>query len=128
MSEENVEIVRQGFEAYVRRDLAAATAHHDDAIVFKPAEEPPIEGREAVLSYIQRWEEPWDDYEAKVEDLVDAGDSVLVTFQVKARGKGSGIEVDARSYQVHSLEGGKLVRMEEYLDRDEALRAAGLSE
>jgi uncharacterized protein len=128
MSEENVEIVRQGFEAYGRGDLPAATAHHDDAIVFKPAEEPPIEGREAVLSYIQRWEEPWEDYEAKVEDLIDAGDSVLVTFHVKAKGKGSGIEIDARSYQVHSLKRGKLVRMDEYLDRDEALRAAGLSE
>lgn len=32
------------------------------------------------------------------------------------------------SHQVHTLRDGKLVRMDEYLERDEALEAAGLRE
>jgi ketosteroid isomerase-like protein len=44
-------------------------------------------------------------------------------FKAYVRG---GVEVDARSYQVHTLREGKLVRMDEYMDRDEALEAAGL--
>jgi uncharacterized protein len=127
MSEGNVEIVKRGFEAYMRGDLAAAFANYDDDVVFNPAEEAPIHGREAVLSYIRRWEEPWDDYELQTEEFIDAGESVVVTIHVKARGAASGAAVDARSHQVHSLRDGKLIRMDEYLVRDEALRAAGLS-
>jgi ketosteroid isomerase-like protein len=100
MSQENVEMVRQGFEAYLRRDLFAALAHHDADVVFNPAEESPVHG----------------------------GDRVVVTLHFKGRGKGSGVEVDARSHQVHTLRDGKLIRLDEYLDRDEALEAAGLRE
>ena len=128
MSQENVEIVRQGFEAYVRGDLSAALANHDPDVVFNPAEEPPIAGRDAVRAYIERWEEPWDEYVAEAEEFVDAEDRVVVTFHVRARGKASGAEVDARSYQVHTLREGKLVRMDEYMTRTEALEAVGLSE
>jgi ketosteroid isomerase-like protein len=128
MSQENVEIVRQGFDAYVRRDLSAALAHYDADIVFNPAEEAPMHGRDAVLAYIQRWEEPWDDYVLEAEEFIDVGDRVVVTVHVKGRGKGSGVEIDARSHQVHTLRDGKLVRMDEYLDHAEALEAAGLRE
>ena len=127
MAQENVEIVRRAFEAYARGDLATAVSNHDPDVVFDPAEEPAIHGRDAVRSYIQRWEEPWDDYEAEAEEFIDAGDCVVVALRVKARGKGSGVEVDARSYQVHTLRDGKLVRMDEYMDRDEALAAAGIA-
>ena len=127
MSRENVEIVRQGFEAYTQGDLSAAVANHDPDVVYNPAEEPPVAGRDAVRAYIERWEEPWDDYVAQAEEFFDAGDHVVVTFHVRARGRASGAEVDARSYQVYSLREGQLVRMDEYMTRDEALEAAGLS-
>ena len=128
MSEVNVEIVRRGFEAYARGDLSAAVSVHDPDVVFNPAEEPPIHGRDAVRAYIERWQEPWDNYEAEAEEFIDADDRVIVTLHVKARGRGSGVEVDARSYQVHTLREGRLVRMDEYLTREEALKAAGLSD
>jgi uncharacterized protein len=128
VSRENVEIVRQSFEAYVRGDLSAALANFDAEIVFNPAEETPIRGRDAVLAYIKRWEEPWEGYEGEAEQFIDAGDLVIVTLHFKGRGKGSGTEVDARFHQVHTLRDGKMVRMDEYTDREDALKAAGLSE
>jgi len=123
-----VEIVKDGFEAYQRGDLDAAAAISADDVVFNPAEEVPIRGREAVISYVRRWEEPWDHYELRTEEFIDAGECVLVTIHVKARGATSGIEVDARSHQVYSLRDGKLICMDEYLNRADALEAAGLSE
>jgi ketosteroid isomerase-like protein len=128
MSQENVEVVREVFAAYGRGDLSEAMAHYAPEIVFNPAEERPIHGRDAVVAYIQRWEEPWEDYEAEAEEVLDAGDSVVVTFHVKARGKASGIDIDARSHQVYRLRDGKLIRMDEYLERSDALEAAGLKE
>jgi ketosteroid isomerase-like protein len=128
MSQQNVEIVREVFAAYERGDLSKAMSYYEPDVAFNPAEEPPIHGRDAVIEYLQRWEEPWDDYEAEGEEFIDAGDCVVVTFHAKGRGKASGIEVDARSYQVYKLRNGKLARMDEYTDRREALEAAGLRE
>ena len=97
MSEANVEIIKRGFDAYLRGDVASATAIYADDVVFNPAEEAPIHGREAVLSYLRRWEDPWDEYELQAEEFIGAGDCVVVTIHVRARGAASGIEVDARS-------------------------------
>ena len=128
MSQENVEIVQRAFASYMNGDVATAVAHHADDVVFNPAEEPLMQGRDAVLAYIERWEEPWEDLETEAEEFIDAGNRVVVTIHYKGRGKGSGIEIDARSHQVHTMRDGKLVRMDEYLDRDKALEAAGLRE
>jgi hypothetical protein len=51
---------------------------------------------------------------------------VLVTVHFSGRGRETGIEVDARLYEVYTLDRGKVVRMDEFTERSEALRAAGL--
>jgi ketosteroid isomerase-like protein len=54
---------------------------------------------------------------------------VLVFAQESGRGKDSGIEVRSRRITgVYELRDGKIVRFKAYLDRDEALQAAGLRE
>ena len=126
MSQENLEIVKRNFADYARGDIDAATAGYDADVVFNPVEESPIHGLEAVRAYIRRWEEPWDDYEVEAEEFLDAGDRVVMTLHVKGRGAGSGVEVEARSHQVITLRDGRVIRMDEYLDRADALAAAGL--
>jgi len=128
MSEENVEIVRRGMEAYVRGDIAGALAAADPDIVWNPSEEPACRGYDAVFSSLQQWEETWDDYAIRAEEYLDAGDSVVVKLQFKGRGKASGIEVTGGSYQVHTIREGKTVEMNEFTDRAEALEAVGLRE
>ncbi len=46
----------------------------------------------------------------------------------RGRGRGSGVEVDARFYDVYTLRNGKIVRVDEFAEREDALEAAGLSE
>jgi ketosteroid isomerase-like protein len=128
MSRENVEIVRRAMEAYVRGDIAGALADTDPDIVWNPNEEPAGRGYDAVLSSLQGWEDTWDDYAMRAEEYLDAGDNVVVTLHFRGRGKASGIEVDTRSYQVHTIREGKIVEMIEFIDRAEALEAAGLPE
>jgi ketosteroid isomerase-like protein len=128
MSEEDVEIVRKAMEAYLRGDLAGALADVDPDIVWNPNEEPAGRGHDAVLSSLQGWEETWDDYAMRAEGYLDAGDNVVVTLHFRGRGRASGVEVDTRSYQVHTIREGKIVEMNEFIDRAAALKAAGLSE
>ena len=46
----------------------------------------------------------------------------------EGQGRESGVEVDTRFYEVCSLRDGKVSRVDEYIERDDALEAAGLSE
>jgi ketosteroid isomerase-like protein len=129
MSQENVEIVRRGFEAYVRGDIDEALAILlDPDIVYKPAQEAPVQGWDAVRASWERWEADWDEMESTTEEIIDAGDHVIHAIAFRGRGRGSGVEVEGRAFQVFTFKDGKAVRWEEFSDRSEALEAAGLSE
>lgn len=122
MSRENVEIVRSFL---VLDDFDEALAHADPGIVWNPVEESSAEGHEAVRASTARWKREWDEYELIPEEFADLGDRVVVTVRFRMRGRGSGIEVDARLYDVFTLRDGKIVRMDQFAERSEALEAAG---
>ncbi len=128
MSQENVEIVRKAAEAYARSDLDTALTYADPEIVWNPVEEAAAQGQDAIRANVERWETDWEDYEATPEEYIDAGAQVLVTIHWSGRGRGSGLQVDIRTYLVFTLCDGKLIRMDEFTERSEALEAAGLSE
>ncbi len=128
MSEENVEIVRKSVEAYARGDLDTALTYADPDIVWNPVEEPASKGHDAIRANLERWETDFEDFEATPEEYIDAGDQVLVAVHWSGRGRGSGVQVDIRTYQVVTLCDGKTIRMDEFTERAEALEAAGLSE
>jgi len=44
------------------------------------------------------------------------------------RGKGSGVEMETDTAMVYEVRDGRVVRIQGYMDRDEALEAAGLRE
>ena len=117
MSKENVEIVRSFFVA----DLEEALAYVDPSIVWNPVEESSTQGPEAVLASTERWKSEWDDYEVIPEELIDMGDRVVATVRFRARGRGSGIEIDGRLYDVFTLRDGKIVRMDQFTEEADAL-------
>src|SRR5512134_3304438 len=124
MSEQNVEIVRR----FLVVDLDEALTYADPGIVWNPVEESSAQGHDAVRASTVRWKDEWDDYELIPEELADVGDRVVATVRLRGRGRRSGIETDARLYEVHTLRDGKIVRMDQFTERSEALAAAGLQE
>jgi len=130
MSQENVEVVRRAFayEVYGRGDRAEAEAIFDPYVVMKPTEEGPSYGLDAVRDNFEHWREAWDELEVRVEEVIDAGDRVLLTAHHRGRGQGSGVEVDKRFYEVYMIRDGKVVCVDEFSERAEALEAAGLRE
>jgi ketosteroid isomerase-like protein len=121
MSQANVEIVRR----FLSVDVDAAMPYADSGIVWNPIEELPTQGHEAVRASLAHWKAEWDDYKVMPEEFVDMGDSVLVTVHLRGRGRGSGVEIDARFYDVYTLRDGKIVRMDQFTERSEALEAVG---
>jgi ketosteroid isomerase-like protein len=68
------------------------------------------------------------EYTHELNELVDAGDTVLAFVTFKARGHGGGVEVQVEEQHIWTVEDGKIVRVEWFHDRRAALDAAGLTE
>ena len=136
MSQENVELLRQGFAEFARGDVEAVLERMDPDIDWHPALLPilgmeTIRGREALRKFLTRdlFEEGFDEFRAdpvSYEDL--GGDAVLVTVRYTGRGKSSGLEFDQTYASLYRIRGGKTMSMRDYSTRAEALEAAGLSE
>jgi ketosteroid isomerase-like protein len=125
MSQTNVEIVRR-FLSVVDADEALKYA--DPGIVWNPIEELPTQGHDAVRTSVAYWRAEWDDYEVIPEGFEAIADSVVATVRLRGRGRGSGLEIDARFYDVYTLREGKIVRMDQFTERSEALEAVGQGE
>ena len=65
---------------------------------------------------------------ARDDRLFDAGDRVVVFFHEVAKGRESGAVVETDTGVIFTVKDGSVVRVDPYMDRDEALEAAGLSE
>jgi ketosteroid isomerase-like protein len=60
--------------------------------------------------------------------VIDAGDQIVSMSRQHGRGASSGVVAELEVAQVATLRDGQIVRIENYLDRTKALKAAGLSE
>jgi len=129
MSQENVEIVRELWDAYSRGNIDRVIALSDPYVVLVTLEEGPLYGPDAVRANYARWMEAWrEEPETTVEEVIGSGDHVIVIACFRGRGRGSGVRVAQRLYEVYTLRNGKVLRVDEFSDRDQALEAVGLRE
>jgi ketosteroid isomerase-like protein len=137
MSQENLERIRRGYDAFNRGDLASAAKDFDPNIEWKIPfdlpDGPPDEtyrGPEAVIRFWQNWRAAFADFRIEIEEIIDAGDKVIVFGGVRGRGAESGVDVDTPSFpQLWTFrDDGRPLRVEMFQNRAEALEAAGLSE
>ena len=133
MSQANVEIVKQAIDAYNRRDIDAYIALTTSDFELFPALDRTVEavsyrGREGIETHLGTLHDTWEEFHVLGDEFRDLDDRVLVLGRVEARGRGSGVQVDAHAGFVIDLRGGKMSRIRSFLDHDEALRAAGLAE
>jgi ketosteroid isomerase-like protein len=134
MSQENVENLQDGFEAFTRGDVEAVLGRLDPNVDWRPAIAPilgvkTVRGREAVREFFTRQLfEGFDEFRAEPLAYEDLGDAVLVTVRYVGRGQSTGLEIDQTFASLYRFRNGKTVSMRDYSTRAEALEAAGLSE
>ena len=82
--------------------------------------------------FVRGWKvltDTWDEFEAVPEELFDpGGDEILVFARLRGRAHASGIPLDEPVAHLFTFRDGKIARLKVYEDRDEALKAVGLSE
>ena len=135
MSEENVEVVRWGYQAWNRRDFDQILELADPEIdwIFAqgflrvPGVDAVYHGHEGVRRFWETFIEPWEQLTVEVEELRDADHCVVAFVRFLAVGR-DGLEVDAPFAHVLTFRESKVIRFEAFDDRPEALEAAGLSE
>jgi ketosteroid isomerase-like protein len=129
MSQQNVELVRQIFAI---ADLDAASQSWSGEIEWVVAREHPeartLNGREAVLGYLEEWQATLDDVQLEMDTFLDGGTSVVAVGAVRGTGGGSGAAVRVTIAFACTVADGELARVEEYLDPRDAMRAAGLAQ
>src|SRR5215218_3320833 len=124
MSEENVQIVRQALEAFMRGDNETALAFYDPEIEMRGAIDPAkvYRGRDGVIAFFRDWLSAWDSFTAEVEEWIDTGDQVIAIVHDRARGKLSGVDVEQRNAHLWTIRDGKLLRLRIYPSKTEALK------
>lgn len=128
---QNVEIVRHLYEAWTPGGELVLDFADPEIEFSQPPGQPgagTYHGREGVRRALAEWFEPWDEYRIEVDRLTDLGDDVLAETRQYARGKGSGIQVEHRVFQLWTLRDGKIRRVRMYFDEADALEAAGQRE
>lgn len=133
MSQENVEIVRRSTDAYNRGDVDGILADWaPDAVLDWSNSRGPdagiYRGHDEIRAFTEGFLGAFEEARMEIEDLVEVRDGVLVvensTFM---RGRG-GIEVQARSAWLITIQDGKQSSLTLYQTKREALEAAERSE
>ena len=131
MSEEKLEVMRRGFEAWNIGDMDALRELYDPDIIWRPPEgwpEPgPYVGRDAVMHQLEQMRETWDaDALELISDFIVVGDRVAVRLIWRGVGHGPGLDMELTG--VYTVRKGRIASIEFFWDHAEALETLGLSE
>jgi uncharacterized protein len=132
MSRENVEIVRRIYASWSRGSSPPeSNLLHPDIEWVNPSDALEPGTRTGIAAFTSITEElghTIGDLRVDAEQLVDAGDRVVVIATMRGRGGASGVEVERRHSAIWTIRDGKALRFQWFYEPDEALRAVGLSE
>jgi ketosteroid isomerase-like protein len=134
VTQANVQIVRRLADLmWSARDLDAAfELVHPEAVFDWSASRSPysglVQGHAAIRDACHALWEAWDEWNPEFEEVIEVDrETVLIVTFVRARGKGSGVPVEAHGASLWSVRDGKIVRAKLFQSKEEALDAVGLS-
>jgi len=134
MSQDNVELSRQMYEAFNRRDVEGFLAVIDREAEYVPRTlemegGEPYRGHEGMLRWREEFLRVFPDWTAEPVEVRDLGDLTLTHLHLRGSGGASGAPVDQTVWHVAEWRAGKIIRLTSSNgSAAEALEAAGLSE
>ena len=120
-------------DAYVAGSFALALEMVDDEVVWHGTiggldERRVAHGhREVIQAFVENLQE-WESHVLQAQRFIDADDRVVVFWHEEGRGQRSGAEVTTNTAVIYTVCAGRVVEVQGYMDRSEALRAVGLEE
>jgi ketosteroid isomerase-like protein len=135
MSRESVEIVARQFEDTNTRNFEGVLAGWADDVVLTLHGDGPVlagqdvVGKTAVGEWFGEWFRAFDrDYRFEIEELQDWGERVFVVATHHVRGRASGVPLTQQAAWVYTVGNGRIVKIDAFGTREQALEAGGRPE
>jgi ketosteroid isomerase-like protein len=130
MSEENVEVVRRGFEAFQRGGPEAMLElFSENVITYRPEPDgATLHGKAGFRDAVADWTEDFSKWQMLPQEFTNLGERVLVRVLQIAVGRNSGVRVEEDWWFLFELTDSKVSKLSFYSNPADALEAAGLRE
>jgi ketosteroid isomerase-like protein len=132
MSQQNVDFIRALYEAFAKGDIPAVLGDFDPNIRFILADNSPYAansphiGPTAVLENVfMRIGAEWNNFAIRVDELIDAGEKVIMLGYYTGTYKATGKQILAQVAHIWTSEGGKAIKFQQYTDTKQLAEAAG---
>jgi ketosteroid isomerase-like protein len=132
MSDAKLELARASVEAWGQRDAEWFIANSTPDFEFFPAIVTGVEGQgssvrgaDGIRQFFSDLDEPWESFRIDVEEYREIGEQVVCVTRLRAKGRGSGVELDQPVAMALWFRDGKLARAQSFLDLEAAVQAAG---
>jgi ketosteroid isomerase-like protein len=122
------ETIFAAYEAWSRRDIDALLER-----VHPEAEARPIlganigasvyRGHEGLREWFRDLHQEWETFQTRVTRIDERRDRAVLTIDIHARGRVSGVVIDGDLYHLVELRDGMILRLEAFRDKDAAMRA-----
>ena len=122
------DVIRVAYEAWSGRDIEALLE-----VVHEESEARPIlganigtsvyRGKEGLRDWFLDLHQEWERFETRVTAVDERDSRALCTLHIQARGRASGVAIDAELYHLLEFRDGLIFRLEAFQDRDAAVKA-----
>lgn len=128
----NLAIIEQVYQNFAAGNVPGVIANMHESMVWNEAENfpyadgNPYVGPQAVVEGVfARCLSEWDGFAANMTTLLDAGDHIIATGRYAGKNKMSGHEMNPQAVHVWTLENGKIVKFQQYIDTLNVHKAMG---
>ncbi len=135
MPKENVAVIRGMYDAFAAGDVPGVLGRMNPDMVWNEAENLPYAdgnpyiGPGAVAQGVfARCGSEWDGFPVVVDELLDAGDTVVALGRYRGTYKATGRPQNTQLVYVWRLAGGKMVRFQQSVDTLQVARVIGTAE
>jgi ketosteroid isomerase-like protein len=133
MSQENLDMIRRGYDAFNGRDPGATRPdiHPEFELDFSNSvglDRGVYSGEDGMRKLFELYWDAFETLRIEAEEFIEAGDRVVAIVCARGRGRGSGVDVEARGPHVWSFRDGKVIGFTVYQELSEALEAVGVAE
>ena len=128
MSQQDLEVIQRGFEHFIATGEPHWEAFHEQVEVHDhdTMDQGEYRGHAGLERWVEDWSAAWSEFSMEPEEFLDVGEHVVMFVRMKATGVSSGLPLERQDAMVFAVRDGKVVRLDYYNNRAEALRAVGL--
>ena len=131
MDSDHVETVRRFADAVNRRDRRTAFACLTPGVIWNGTGELldqklHYHGRDEVWGFIRSMDESFEELRVDLESVEEVGRLVVARVHLHGAERASGVESDFAFTSVGRFDEGRIARVEDYVDHDEAMNDAEL--